>query len=241
MTGHSAIALDVGGVIYYDEPFELAWLQGTFDLAVTADPSVTLRHFIDDTERFYLGGKVPAGRPDILGSAAADESWVRILRAWGELAQEIPGAIAATKALAREIPTAVVANQPPECAGVLAAWGLTAVLETVVLDCFEGVAKPDPRLLGIALDRLGLSPADLLVVGNRADHDVAPARALGCPAVFVLPEDGYRVPPGVHPDIVRAYRALRAVRTAPPVDDDVPRVASLAELAASPLARLGAL
>ncbi|WP_235192920.1 HAD family hydrolase [Streptomyces viridochromogenes] len=240
MTGHSAIALDVGGVIYYDEPFELAWLQGTFDLAVTADPSVTLRDFIEDTERFYLDGKTPAERPGILSSAAADESWVRVRRAWRELAQEIPGSIAAVTALAREMPTTVVANQPPECADVLAEWGLTAVLETVVLDCFEGVAKPDPRLLGIALARLGRPPGELLVVGNRVDHDVAPARSLGCPAVFVLPEDGYRRPPGVHPDLTRAYRALRAVRTVPP-GDDVPRVASLADLAASPLARLGAL
>lgn len=241
MTGHSAIALDVGGVIYYDEPFELAWLQGTFDLAVTGDPSITLRDFIEDTERFYLGENAPAERPSILGSPAADESWVRIRRAWRELAQEIPGSIAAVTGLALEIPTAVVANQPPECADVLADWGLTAVLRTVVLDCFEGVAKPDPRLLGLALTRLGIAPAELLVVGNRVDHDVAPALSLGCPAVFVLQEDGYRTPSGVHADIARAYRALRAIRTVPPADDDVPRVASLADLAASPLARAGAL
>ncbi|MFJ6696947.1 HAD family hydrolase [Streptomyces sp. NPDC091272] len=231
--------MDVGGVIYFDEPFELAWLQGTFDLAVAADPGVTLRDFVEDTERFYLGGAAPDGRPGLLASAAADASWARVRRAWRELAQEIPGSVGAVRALALELPTAVVANQPPECADVLADWGLTDSLAPVVLDCFEGVAKPDPRLLGIALARLDVPPDRLLVVGNRVDHDVTPARSLGCPAVFVLARDDYRVPPGVHPDITRAYRALRQVRTAPP-GDDVPRVASLAELVASPLLRLGA-
>jgi hypothetical protein len=29
MIGHHAVALDVGGVAYYDEPFEPAWRQGS--------------------------------------------------------------------------------------------------------------------------------------------------------------------------------------------------------------------
>ncbi|MGV9776738.1 HAD family hydrolase [Streptosporangium sp. NPDC003464] len=231
MTRYSAAALDVGGVIYYDEPFELAWLQGTFDRLRADDPAMTLGAFIEHAERFYL-------RSDdgtLLDSDAAARSWAQVRSAWSELAQEIPGTVAAVAAMAREIPTVIVANQPPECADVLADWGVTEACDAMFLDSLVGVSKPDPALLGLALEHLGTAPADLLVVGNRVDHDVVPALSLGCPVAFVLADTGYRCPPGVHPDLVRHYRAFRAVRTAPPAEgEQVRTIASLAALNAGP-------
>ena len=44
----------------------------------------------------------------------------------------------------------------------------------------EGVAKPSPRLLGRLIERIGVEPQSVLVVGNDWSKDVAPARALGC-------------------------------------------------------------
>ncbi|WP_431909046.1 HAD family hydrolase [Micromonospora carbonacea] len=231
MTEYGAIALDVGGVIYYDEPFELAWLQATYDLLRSDDPAITRSVFIEHVERFYHSPDDGAAGRTLLHSPAAARAWAQIRRAWHELAQEMPGAVRAAVTLAREVPTVIVANQPPECARVLDAWGLTAACAGVFLDSLVGVAKPDPALLGIALEHLGVAPADLLVVGNRHDHDVLPARALGCPVAFVRADPGYRPPSGVHPDLIRAYTSLRAVRTAPPAGDDA-RVSVVATLAA---------
>ncbi|TDC67351.1 HAD family hydrolase [Micromonospora sp. KC207] len=236
MTGHSAVALDVGGVVYYDEPFELAWLQDTFDRLQATDPTLDLRAFLEHVERFYHYGEGdPTGRT-WLHSEIAALSWSRVRQSWGELAQEIPGAVRAVTRLARELPVVIVANQPPECADVLARWQVSQVCREVLLDSLVGVAKPDPALLGLALRRLAIPPAELLVVGNRTDHDVLPALGLGCPVAFVLPDPAYRRPPGVHPDLVRVYTELRAFRTgSPPADARVTTVASLAALADSPL------
>lgn len=224
VTGYSATALDVGGVIYYDEPFELAWLQGTFERLCATDQGMTLGTFAEQVERHYSGDEILAR------SEEAAESWIRVRGAWGELAQEIPGAVRAVARLSREMRTVIVANQPPECAGVLSAWGVSAACEAVFLDSLVGVAKPDPALLGMALDHLGVPPADLLMVGNRVDHDVLPALGLGCAVAFVMEDSGYRRPFGVHPDLERAYRAIRSSRPVPTEGERITITASLAEL-----------
>lgn len=46
----------------------------------------------------------------------------------------------------------------------------------------HGFSKPDPhvyRLLGARLGAHGMSPSEVVMVGDRADHDIAPARAQG--------------------------------------------------------------
>jgi FMN phosphatase YigB (HAD superfamily) len=231
MTEYGAVALDVGGVIYYDEPFELAWLQATYDLLHSSDRAITRSVFIEHIEHFYHSPEDGSAGRTLLHSPAAARGWAQIRRAWHELAQEMPGAVRTATAMARDVPIVVVANQPPECARVLDAWGLTDACAAIFLDSLVGIAKPDPALLGLALEHLGVAPADLLVVGNRIDHDVLPARALGCPVAFVLADPGYRPPPGVHPDLVRAYTPLRAIRTASPTRDDE-RVFTVSALAA---------
>jgi len=229
MTRPNAVALDVGGVVYYDEPFELAWLHGLYGRLSADDPAVTVGTFVDHMERFYLGG----GPDTLLDSAQSAWSWDRVRRAWSDLAQPMPDAVAAVTALARQITVVVVANQPPECAAVLANWGVDAACAAVFLDSLVGVSKPDPALLRLAVPYAGTAQR-LLVVGNRVDHDVRPAVGLGCPVAFVRADPAYRPPAGVHPDLVAAYRRLRAIRTAPPAADERVRIVdSLADLAQS--------
>ncbi|HIQ00052.1 TPA: HAD family hydrolase, partial [Candidatus Bipolaricaulota bacterium] len=49
-----------------------------------------------------------------------------------------------------------------------------------------GVAKPDPLFFRMILDGLGLAPSEAVMVGDRLDHDILPARLLGMRAVRVL-------------------------------------------------------
>ncbi len=236
MLGFNGIALDVGGVIYYDEPFELAWLQGTFEIRSRSEAGTTLPSFLVEMEEHYRceGGRGPWDRPGSKAQAA-ELSWAAVRESWADLVQLIPGALDVARDIASRVPTVIVANQPPECLVVLREWGLTDVLVEVFLDSLAGVAKPDPGLLELGRARLGLPPHEVLMVGNRVDHDVRPARALGCAAAFVRGDGAYRPPPGVSPDIVTLYERLRPARTASPREDEVlvivPSLGELAELA----------
>lgn len=84
----------------------------------------------------------------------------------------------------------VIANQLPGSAARLAAHGLSAFFDVHIASAEAGVAKPDPAIFAMALDQAGCSPERAVMIGDRLDNDVGPARALGWRAV--------RVRQGVH-------------------------------------------
>ena len=72
--------------------------------------------------------------------------------------------------------------------GKVARCAVEAHVDAVVVSDEEGVAKPDPRLLEIALDRVGAHDADragVWMVGDAAHLDVAAGRAAGVRTAWV--------------------------------------------------------
>ncbi|GAA2972136.1 hypothetical protein GCM10010519_04080 [Streptomyces lactacystinicus] len=205
------IATDVGGVLYYDEPFELAWLQGVLERAGEADPKLTIDQFTAEMRRFYLQRARATASPGLY-SPAGTLSWNHLRRTWDDHVQLIPGAFDALDALAADRPVCIVANQPHECETVLRDTGAANNLALIALDTTVGIAKPDPGLLAWAISKLDWSPATTLMVGDRPDHDAAPAQRLGAHAALVEPPIGWTVPPGTDPALVSAYREVRAER-----------------------------
>jgi HAD superfamily hydrolase (TIGR01509 family) len=68
----------------------------------------------------------------------------------------------------------------------LAVTGLDRYFDTVIVAEEAGVGKPDPRPFQMALERLGLAPEEVIMVGNDAGRDVAGARAAGIRAIHVV-------------------------------------------------------
>jgi putative hydrolase of the HAD superfamily len=81
--------------------------------------------------------------------------------------------------------TAVVSNFDRRLPGLLRALGLGALLDAVVLPSDAGAAKPARRIFEVALERLGVTPAEAAYVGDDAEHDIAGARAAGLRPVDV--------------------------------------------------------
>jgi putative hydrolase of the HAD superfamily len=78
----------------------------------------------------------------------------------------------------------------------LAASGLASLFETVVTSQGCGFAKPDPRILYVALDALGVSARHAVYVGDDPAVDGAAARAAGVAFVWIDRGDAVR---GVRP------------------------------------------
>ena len=79
----------------------------------------------------------------------------------------------------------IIANQSPGSADRLARFGLRDYFEVICASAEEGVDKPDPALFRRALTRAGCSPEDAVMIGDRTDNDVAPAKALGMQTVLI--------------------------------------------------------
>ncbi|ARU52974.1 FMN phosphatase YigB (HAD superfamily) [Cellulosimicrobium cellulans] len=87
--------------------------------------------------------------------------------------------------------------------GKLARCGVGAHVDAVVVSGEEGVDKPDPRLLEIALERVGATDVDraeVWMVGDAAHADVAAGRAAGTRTGWV--SHGRAWADGPRPDVL---------------------------------------
>ena len=80
---------------------------------------------------------------------------------------------------------ALVTNGPVEWQSrKLRTLGLAGYFDEVLISEAEGIAKPDSRIFARALERLGVSAADAMFVGDHPEIDVAGAQDAGLVAVW---------------------------------------------------------
>ncbi|KUG19631.1 hypothetical protein ASZ90_010642 [hydrocarbon metagenome] len=72
----------------------------------------------------------------------------------------------------------------------LRALSLLDHFDAVIFSSDEGCKKPSPRIFQSALKQLGLSPGEVLVIGDSFENDIIPALKLGMQALFV--EDAWK-------------------------------------------------
>jgi putative hydrolase of the HAD superfamily len=61
---------------------------------------------------------------------------------------------------------------------------LAPMFDTILISEAEGISKPDPRIFHRALERLNVSPARSVFVGDHPEVDVAGARTAGMHAIW---------------------------------------------------------
>ncbi|MBM7771481.1 HAD superfamily hydrolase (TIGR01493 family) [Actinokineospora baliensis] len=88
---------------------------------------------------------------------------------------------------AKGVPVAVVSNIAWDVRDTFAHWGLAELVDEYVLSYAVGVMKPDAKIFEIACERIAVSPADALMIGDSAKADGA-AALLGCRFERVEPQ-----------------------------------------------------
>jgi putative hydrolase of the HAD superfamily len=78
----------------------------------------------------------------------------------------------------------IVANQPQAARERLGRAGIGDLFEYQGLSGLTGFSKPDPRAFEAAAGALDVALADCIMVGDRIDNDIAPAKALGMTTVL---------------------------------------------------------
>lgn len=78
----------------------------------------------------------------------------------------------------------LAANQPLSTLAVLDAHGIGHYFHHREVSGTHGYRKPDVRHFLRCCDDLGVEPADCIMVGDRIDNDIAPARLLGMRTVL---------------------------------------------------------
>lgn len=83
----------------------------------------------------------------------------------------------------------IIANQSLGTEKRLQNHGILQYIDMVVASAEEGVAKPDLRIFEIALERSGCLPESAVMVGDRIDNDIVPAKKMGMHTIWV--KQGY--------------------------------------------------
>ena len=120
------------------------------------------------------------------GDKAAAQQYGLTLTPWhSEDEVPYPGAEDCLRRLHARFHIGVIANQLPGTEERLHRFGLLPFIDLLVASAEEGVAKPDPAIFRIALERADCKPRHAAMIGDRLDNDIAPANALGMLTVRV--------------------------------------------------------
>ena len=79
----------------------------------------------------------------------------------------------------------IIANQKPGAKGRLDAWGLGRYFSVIASSAELGVSKPDKEIFQRALAMANCKPENAVMVGDRLDNDIRPAKELGMKTIQI--------------------------------------------------------
>ena len=80
---------------------------------------------------------------------------------------------------------ALVSNFYGNLAAVIQDFGLGRCFRTVIDSAVVGLRKPDPAIFSLAIERMGLKPEEVTVIGDSYKKDIEPTLSLGCNAIWL--------------------------------------------------------
>lgn len=89
------------------------------------------------------------------------------------------------KKLSRIYKIGVIANQSLGTSERLENLGVRKYIDLIIASAEEGVSKPDRRIFEIALERSSCKPENAVMIGDRIDNDIVPAKQLGMKTIWV--------------------------------------------------------
>jgi HAD superfamily hydrolase (TIGR01549 family) len=213
------VFLDVGGILFSDA----SYFTSLYEAIAMVSPATSREMFDARYDELRAAQSEPFSEalvsafvPDRSAHAAvrrdADARWEAHGYSAGELYPEVPAVL---RDLAGRYRLACITNhfswvrdraRDAGFADLIAEWAISAEV---------GVDKPDPALFQHALDGAGVAASEVVMVGDRLDRDIVPARALGMRTVWVLrneaPDDPTPEQRAVPDAVVRSLDELPAI------------------------------
>ncbi len=181
--------LDVGGPLFSDA----SYFTSLFEAIEIRAPHLTRERF--DAELAGLRSEQSRGFTEGLLAAfvdgaehtavrrQADAAWERIGYRAEDLFPEVFGVL---RDLARRYRMAAITNNDSWVRDRAASAGISDWIEHWAISSEIGAEKPDERIFRAALDLAGCRPEVAVMVGDRLDRDLVPAKRLGFRTVWIL-------------------------------------------------------
>ncbi len=96
-----------------------------------------------------------------------------------------PETISILDALSKWYKIGIIANQLPGTQERLNKMGIGKYIDLTVSSAEAGIAKPDPAIFRLALKRSNCAAENSVMIGDRLDNDIIPAKRLGMHTIWV--------------------------------------------------------
>ena len=110
----------------------------------------------------------------------------------------------------------IIANQSLGTQERIDNWGIGKYFDVVASSAEAGCAKPDPRIFNLALEKAGCDPSDAVMVGDRLDNDIIPAKKLGMKTVWV--RQGFAIYQSIDDENARPDHIVDSIDELPELD-----------------------
>lgn len=193
------IFFDLGSTITDESPFENYMLNFVYKFLENANVSINVESFNERLrkviEERLFGNEGYWGVVRELVNHFTDEEKIfqeiseefckYIAPKYVEMQQVYPEAITVLKELKDKWELGIIANQPKKTGNYLQKTGLAKYFEVIALSEDLGFSKPNPKIFLHALATAKCQPEKALMVGDRLDNDIAPAKAIGMKTVRI--------------------------------------------------------
>jgi 8-oxo-dGTP diphosphatase/putative hydrolase of the HAD superfamily len=102
-----------------------------------------------------------------------------------ELEKLYPDTKNVLEVLSQKYKLGIIANQNAGTQERINHWGIGKYFHVVAASAEEGCAKPDLKIFTIALDRADCMPGDAIMIGDRLDNDIVPAKQIGMGTIWI--------------------------------------------------------
>ncbi|HAD82109.1 MAG: hypothetical protein A2509_02500 [Candidatus Edwardsbacteria bacterium RIFOXYD12_FULL_50_11] len=191
--GEKWVFLDVGNVIFYDLPL-LARIWRYFYLTLKEGGlSLSFEEVLREREKL-LQNNPPEMNPrkmiaDKYAGHIDREIVDRAVNQWRSVYpgsnHPVSGIFDLLKSLQENYNLGIIANQPPLAMDELKKYQLEGYFKHIIISDMVGLHKPDPEIFRHAVELAGARPEQCLMVGDRIDNDVRPAKMVGMRAVWL--------------------------------------------------------
>ena len=96
-----------------------------------------------------------------------------------------PDTVKVLERLSKSYKIGVIANQSLGTAGRLEEKGILQYIDLVIASAEEGVSKPDKKIFDIALSRANCEAGNAVMIGDRIDNDIVPAKKIGMKTIWI--------------------------------------------------------
>ncbi len=116
------------------------------------------------------------------------------------------------KKLSERYPLVLVSNFYGNIKSVLEDFEILYLFPIIIESAEVGVRKPDPQIFQMGVDSFGFDSYNVLVIGDSYKKDIAPAKAIGCQAIWLKGQGWDSSEDGVCFDnIIESFNELRTL------------------------------